>query len=168
MWVFSSSVSGRIDPMNVAIPVSLITEKEMGQLTLTIFVQVSNGYLSKEHLILQFRQVMITSQAEIITTFYYSGKIPHDFNPQSAHVLQGYGTHPVYCNILTEWRIGIQKCGFLSSTPDYDYPRIISATSNSFARIIYSLLLCDHRCFSIGDGCHSVYSCRSSIILLLQ
>ena len=50
MWVFSSSVSGRIDPMNVAIPVSLITEKEMGQLTLTIFVQASNGYLSKEHL----------------------------------------------------------------------------------------------------------------------
>ena len=50
MWVFSSSVSGRIDPMNVVIPVSLITEKEMGQLTLTIFVQVSNGYLSKEHL----------------------------------------------------------------------------------------------------------------------
>ena len=36
--------------MNVAIPVSLIGEDELGQLKFTMFIQVSNGYLSKEHL----------------------------------------------------------------------------------------------------------------------
>ena len=36
--------------MNIAIPVSLIGEDEMGMLTFMLFVQVSNGYLSKEHL----------------------------------------------------------------------------------------------------------------------
>ena len=50
MWAFSFSLSERIDPMNVAIPVSLIGEDKMGQLMFTLFIQVSNGYLSKEHL----------------------------------------------------------------------------------------------------------------------
>lgn len=47
---FFLSVSETINPMNVAIPVSLIGEDEMGQLKFTVFIQVSNGYLSKEHL----------------------------------------------------------------------------------------------------------------------
>ena len=36
--------------MNIAIPASLIGEDEMGMLTFMLFVQVSNGYLSEEHL----------------------------------------------------------------------------------------------------------------------
>lgn len=50
MWAFSFSLSERIYPMNVAIPVSLIGEDKMGQLMFTLFIQVSNGYLSKEQL----------------------------------------------------------------------------------------------------------------------
>lgn len=40
----------RIDPMNVAIPVSLIGEDERGQLRFTLYIQLSDGFLSKEHL----------------------------------------------------------------------------------------------------------------------
>ena len=40
----------RINPMNVAIPVSLIGENGRGQLMFTLYVQLSDGFLSKEQL----------------------------------------------------------------------------------------------------------------------
>ena len=40
----------RVDPMNIAIPVSLIGENERGQLKFTLYVQLPDGFLSREQL----------------------------------------------------------------------------------------------------------------------
>ena len=40
----------RVDPMNIAIPVSLIGENERGHLRFTLYVQLSDGFLSREQL----------------------------------------------------------------------------------------------------------------------
>ncbi len=49
-FLYAFRVSKTIDSMNIAIPVSLVGENKMGQLMFTLFVQASDGYLSKEHL----------------------------------------------------------------------------------------------------------------------
>ena len=40
----------KADPMNVALPTSLIAEVEGGQLGFTVYVQLADGFLSKQNL----------------------------------------------------------------------------------------------------------------------
>ena len=40
----------KVDPTNIAIPTSLITEDGEGQLQFTVYIQVADGFLSKKQL----------------------------------------------------------------------------------------------------------------------
>ena len=40
----------KVDPTNIAIPTSLITQDDEGQLQFTIYIQVTDGFLAKKQL----------------------------------------------------------------------------------------------------------------------